>query len=183
MSSQSDPTGFNRFLRTLEPDASSIDEGFLRCRTKLVKFFFWRRCDDPDNLADETTTRLLNRVQAGQEISGDNPYGYVFGIAKNVFREYLKAKKKTGFETEIDKLGDEPASEGTETCSSLCLGLLSPEKREFLEEYYLDDIDREQLARDNNMTINALRLKVFRLREMLKHCMENCLRRFNSARN
>lgn len=183
MSSQSDPTGFNKFLRTLEPNASSVDDGFLRCRTKLVKFFFWRRCDDPDNLADETTTRLLNKVQAGQEISGDNPYGYVFGIAKNVLREYLKAKNRRGFETDIDELRDAPALEGTENCSSLCLALLSPEKREFLEEYYLDGIDREEFAREKNMTINALRLKVFRLREVLRHCMENCLRRFNSARN
>lgn len=183
MNSQSDPTGFNKFLRTLEPNASSVNDGFLRCRTKLVKFFFWRRCDDPDNLADETTTRLLNKVQAGQEISGDNPYGYVFGIAKNVFLEYLKAKKKSGIQTDLDELRDEPSVQGTETCSSLCLAQLSAEKREFLEEYYLDDIDRELFARDKGLTINAIRLQVFRCREILKHCMENCLRRFNSARN
>ena len=183
MSSQSDAKAFDRLLQALEPEASSVDDGFLRCRSKLVKFFFWRRCDDPDNLADETTTRLLNKVRSGQEISGENPYGYVFGIARNVFREYLKAKQKSGIQTDIDELREEPVLPGVENCSSLCLAQLSAEKREFLEDYYLDDIDREQFARDKGLTINALRLKVFRCRELLKHCMENCLRRFHSARN
>ena len=183
MNSQPDATAFDRLLKALEPEAASVNDGFLRCRTKLVKFFFWRRCDDPDNLADETTTRLLNKVQAGHEILGDNPYGYVFGIARNVFLEYLKAKRKSGIETDIDDLREVPALEARENCSSLCLAQLPAEKREFLEEYYLDDIDREQFARNRGLTLNALRLQVFRCRELLKHCMENCLRRLNSARN
>jgi DNA-directed RNA polymerase specialized sigma24 family protein len=180
MSSQS---SFDRLLQALEPEALSVGESFRRCRTKLVRFFLWKRCDDPDNLADETTSRLVKKVQSGQEISTDQPYNYVYAIARNVFYEYLRAKEKSGIEIEIDALREEPVAEGAEDCWSQCLAQLSSEKREFLEVYYLDSIDREQFAHEKGMTINALRLTVFRYKNALKHCVENCLRRLNSGRN
>lgn len=179
MSSQSDATAFDRLLLALEPEAASVGDGFRRCRTKLVRFFLWKRCDDPYNLADETTSRLVKKVQSGQEISPEHPYNYVYAIAKNVFLEYLRAKEKSGIEIGIDDLREEPVPEGTEGCWTQCLSQLSPEKREFLEVYYLDSIDREQFAREKGITINALRLTVFRYKTALKHCVENCLRRLN----
>lgn len=180
---QLDATAFDRLLKVLEPDASSANEGFRRCRTKLVKFFVWRRCEDPDNLADETTTRLLKKILSGQEISSDHPYNYVFAIASNVFLEYLRNKKKTGIQTDLDEVHELPAPVGNEDCYSMCLAQLSSEKREFLESYYLDSIDRVEFARENGLTINALRLQVFRYKKALNVCVENCLRRLNSARN
>src|ERR1043165_9784733 len=85
---------FDNLFRLLEPDAGSVEQGFRQCRLKLVKFFAWRHCEDPDNLADETISRLLRNVHNGQEILADNPYSYVYGIASNVFREYLRDKGK-----------------------------------------------------------------------------------------
>ena len=183
MSSQSDPNPFDRLLRALEPEAISVTEGFRRCRTKLVKFFIYRRCHDPDNLADETTSRLVKNVRSGQEISAEHPYSYVYKIAKNVFLEYLRAKERSGIPADIDELREQPVVEGTEDCWSQCVAQMSAERREFLEAYYLDDIDRDEFAREKGMTINALRLTVFRYKKALTHCVENCLRRLNSARN
>jgi DNA-directed RNA polymerase specialized sigma24 family protein len=183
MSSQSDATAFDRLLQALEPEALSVGESFRRCRTKLVKFFLWKRCDDPDNLADETTSRLVKKVESGQQISDDHPYNYVYAIARNVFYEYVRAREKRGTEIDIDELREEPVHQGTEDCWSQCLAQMSAEKREFLEVYYLDSIDREQFAREKGLTINALRLTVFRTKNALKHCVENCLRRLHSGRN
>lgn len=183
MSSQLDTSAFDRLLKALEPEASSATEGFRRCRTKLVKFFVWKRCEDPDNLADETTTRLLKNVSSGQKISSDQPYRYVFAIASNVFFEYLRSKKRSGIQTDIDDLRELPAPAGQEDCYSTCLEQLSPDKREFLESYYLDNIDRTEFANEKGLTINALRLQVFRYKRALNSCVENCLRRLNSARN
>lgn len=183
MSSQSDANSFDRLLRALEPEAVSVSDSFRRCRTKLVRFFLWRHCDDPDNLADETTSRLVKKVQAGQEISADHPYSYVFAIAKNVFLEYLRAKEKSGVQTDIDDLREEAVPEGTDDCWSQCVTQLPAERREFLEAYFLDDIDREAFAHEKGMSINALRLTVHRYKKALLRCVENCLRRLNSARN
>jgi DNA-directed RNA polymerase specialized sigma24 family protein len=181
--SQSDATAFDRLLQALEPEALSTNDKFRRCRSKLVRFFVWRHCEDPDNLADETTSRLVKNIQAGQEISAERPYSYVYAIASNVFLEHLRSKRKTGIQTDIDDLKDLTAPEKIDNCWTVCLAQLSADKREFLEEYYLDSIDREQFARDKGMTINALRLTIFRYKDALKRCVENCRRRLNSARN
>ena len=181
--SQSDATAFDRLLQALEPEALSPNDGFRRCRSKLVRFFVWRHADDPDNLADETTSRLVKNIQTGQEISAERPYSYVYAIASNVFQEYLRSKKKTGIQTDMDDLRELATPEKVENCWTGCLAQLSSDKREFLEEYYLDSIDRDEFAREKGMTINALRLKIFRYKEGLKRCVENCRSRRNSARN
>jgi DNA-directed RNA polymerase specialized sigma24 family protein len=183
MKTQSDSAAFDTLLQALEPEALSPHESFRRFRARLVRLFAWKYCEDPENLADETISRLVKNIQSGQEISPDRPYRYVRAIARNVFREYLRAKEKGGIETDVDEMPDLPAPEGTEDCWTLCLAQLSPDKREFLEEYFLDSIDREQFAREKGLTINALRLTVFRYKAALKLCIENCIMRLSKVRN
>jgi DNA-directed RNA polymerase specialized sigma24 family protein len=179
-----DSAAFDELMRALEPEAVSGKDGYRRYRLRLVKFFLWRRCDDPENLADETTSRLVKNIRSGREITHDHPYRYVYAIATRVFQEYLRMKKKRGIETDIDELREWSTPEkGSENCWITCLGQLSLDKREFLEVYYLDGIDRDQFASKQGLTINALRLKVFRYRADLKRCFENCLKRLNSSRN
>src|ERR1044072_403350 len=103
MESNLGQTTLDQLFQLLEPDARSTEEGFRQCRLKLIKFFAWRRCEDPDNLADEKVSRLLKNVRAGQEISSDNPYSYVYAIAGNVFKEYVRAKKKGASLTDLDE--------------------------------------------------------------------------------
>ncbi len=183
MSTQSDSAAFDLLLQALEPDALSPHESFRRCRSRLVRFFAWKRCEDPENLADETISRLVKNIQSGQGISTDHPYRYVRAIAVHVFYEYLRRKKKSGIEIDIDEMRDHLAPEEKEDCWTLCLAQLSPDKREFLEEYYLDSIDREEFAREKGLTINALRLTVFRYKVALKVCVENCMKRLSKVRN
>lgn len=179
MTSEPDPIAFERLLQSLEPKAASGGDRFRRFRSKMIKFFSWRSCEDPDNLADETTSRLLKNILAGQEISPEHPYSYVYAIATNVFLEYLRAQKKSGIRAEVDELREHPIPEAAETCHTSCLAQLSPDKREFLEHYYLDSVDRDELARENGQTVNALRLTVFRYKTALKNCIENCLKQLN----
>jgi DNA-directed RNA polymerase specialized sigma24 family protein len=183
MKTQSDSAAFDTLLQALEPEASSPHESFRRFRARLVRLFAWKHCEDPEDLADETISRLVKNIQSGQEISQDRPYRYVRAIARNVFREYLRAKEKSGIETDVDELPDLPAPEETEDCWTLCLAQLSPDKREFLEKYFLDSIDREQFAREKGLTINALRLTVFRYKAALRLCIENCIMRLSKVRN
>src|SRR5689334_4734060 len=109
MEFNSNQTGCDNVFRLLEPDVETLEQRFQRCRFKLLKFFAWRQCEDPDLLADETIARLVKNVEAGQEISANNPYSYVYAIATNVFREFLRAKKRRGVTTDIAALKDEPA--------------------------------------------------------------------------
>jgi DNA-directed RNA polymerase specialized sigma24 family protein len=174
---------FDRLFQLLERDAQSVEEGFRQCRYKLVKFFAWRRCDDPDNLADETISRLLKNVQSGQEISSDNPYSYVYAIATNVFREYIRAKKKDLVLVAIDEIHGIGITAVKDDCQSQCVEKLPDEKRELLARYYLDDEDREVIARESGLSLNALRLQVHRIKHGLKRCVEECRKHSGDMRN
>jgi len=51
---------FDRFLIRCEPEMSSTQERYVRLRNKLIKFFVWKGCEDPESLADETIGRLIS---------------------------------------------------------------------------------------------------------------------------
>jgi DNA-directed RNA polymerase specialized sigma24 family protein len=176
-------TECDNVFRLLEPDVETLEQRFQRCRFKLLKFFAWRYCEDPDILADETIARLIKNVEAGQEISADNPYSYVYAIATNVFREFLRAKKKRGFTTDIAALKDVPAPIVEGNCKKECLEQLSPEKMELLARYYLDDEDREEIALEYGLSLNALRLQIYRIKLELKRCFDECDDRLDRKRN
>ena len=167
---------FDELFQRLEPKAPSTESRFNHCRHKLFKFFAWRRCEDPDSLADETIVRLLKNVNNGQEISTDHPYSYVYGIARNVFQEYLRVRKKS---TTLSEITDTPRvfAITEDGCGSLCLKKLAPEKRELLAHYYLDFEDRDEMAQEQLGSINALRLRIHRIKLELRRCWEDCQKR------
>ena len=176
MQSSIDQTIFDELFKLLEPDAASTQSRFSQCRRKLSRFFVWRHCEDPDNLADETIVRLLKNVNNGQKISAQRPYSYVYGIASNVFHEYLRVRKKNVVLTELS-LSETAVTPGEDGCGSLCLKKLDPNKRELLVHYYLDNEDRDKIAEEQLGSINALRLKIHRIKQELKRCWEDCQRR------
>jgi DNA-directed RNA polymerase specialized sigma24 family protein len=176
-------TAFDKLFQLLEPKAQSIEEGFQQCRFKLLKFFAWRRCEDPENLADETVNRLLKNVAAGQEILADKPYSYVYAIASHVFMEYLRAKKKSGVIIDIDDMQEMAVPEVVDDCQKQCLEQLSNEKRELLARYYLDDDQRDDIAEEQGLSLNALRLQVHRIKHGLRRCCEDCRKHSGSQRN
>jgi DNA-directed RNA polymerase specialized sigma24 family protein len=179
MESSFDQTCFGKLFRLLEPDVQTIEARFRRCRLKLVKFFAWRHCDDPDNLADETIARLLKNVHAGQELSADNPYSYVYAIATNVFQEYLRTKKKGRVLLDLDAVPEIAISVVVDDCKRHCLEQLSHAERELLAHYYLEDDDRNSIALEQSQSLNALRLRVHRIKHRLRCCWQDCVKRSN----
>ena len=183
MTSNFDPTGLEKLFRLLEPEALFVEDGFQTCRLKLLKFFAWRYCEDPDNLADETISRLLKNIGAGQEISAEHAYSYVYAIAKNVFYEYLRAKKKSGILTDLEDFQETAPPARAADCRKICLEQLSAAKLELLEHYYLDDVDSDDIARELGLTLNALRLQIHHCKVGLKRCLKDCIKRGDSIRN
>jgi len=177
MSSDSEQQPFADLFRILEPEAESVADGFERCRRKLVKFFNWRRCPDAEELADETIARLLTK--AAREISAEKPYSFVYAIAGNVFREYSRRKREHGEVASIDEILEIPDHSGVpvDDCQKHCLDRLAEDKRKLLHHYYVDNISCEDIAKERQETINALRLKIFRIKEWLRRCCEECRNR------
>jgi DNA-directed RNA polymerase specialized sigma24 family protein len=177
MPSDVDQNPFEKLFRVLEPEAESVARGYETCRYKLVKFFAWRRCADPANLADETIRRLLKNIREGKEISPDKPYNFVYGIAHYVFKEDERDRKKRGEIVNIDEIGELANlrdDSKLDDCQKHCLERLSEDKRGLLLHYYLDQVSGEEIAEAEGLTINALRMKIFHIKNSLRHCCEKC---------
>lgn len=166
---------FEALLLRLEPGYPDSENRYKQLRQKMVKFFAWKRCEDPDGLADETIGRAVKNISAGEEIRSDNPYSYIYAIAKYVFMEYLREKKKR--EAISNNLPDhlKNSSAGTQDCRNECLQELSGDKKGLLKQYYMGEESREMLARTLNISLNALRLQVHRIKQELRICHEECL--------
>ncbi|MGA9773809.1 MAG: hypothetical protein WBV94_32560 [Blastocatellia bacterium] len=164
---------FDNFILRLDPSCTDLKSGYARLRFKLIKFFAWKRCDDPEALADETIARLAAKIIAKGEIQSELSFAY--GIAKYVFMEYLRDKSKQ--EKLQNALPDpEMPQQGLDDndCQHQCWNELDRKKQELLKKYY-DEEHRDSLAKSLGMTPNALRLQVYRIKAELKDCLEKCM--------
>jgi DNA-directed RNA polymerase specialized sigma24 family protein len=180
---------FDKFLVCLDPDPEKASREYLRIRERLTWFFDHRGCRHSDELADETFNRVIRKVSEGEELR--KPASYCGGVAWNVLQEYWDSAIQ--FEIELDsvpanrQLVIDTAAEDRErgtlehrerrhTCQWECVRLLRPDDRSMLISYVTSDKrGREELAREMNVTIGLLRLKVFRIRQRLLECIDRCL--------
>jgi len=173
MADDFDQDNFEQLFRLLEPKAKSLAAGFQMCRLKLVKFFAWKHCADPEDLADETITRLIKNIANGQQISSQNPYSYVYAISGNVFKEYARTRNKMGNQISLQGAEEPVAPDKLDESYSYCLDQLEPLQIQLLSEYYIENSRPEDIARRHNLSINALRLQIHRIKQTLRRCKDN----------
>ncbi|MFY9553473.1 MAG: sigma factor [Blastocatellia bacterium] len=163
---------FEEFLARLEPEIPSTVGQYHRLRIKLIKFFEWRYCRDREGLTDETISRLLKHIREGEQIG--KPWGYLYAIATNVYREYMrKAARLVEIKDDLElPMLD---SDGFVECAKLCFGKLSDDKRLLLAQYYSEDVSREELARQAGASLAGMRTKIHRLKAELKKCYQECI--------
>lgn len=171
---------FDDLLARLEPELADSTARYKQLRSKLIKYFQWNRCGDPESLADETITRALKTVIKGTEIRADNRYYFIYAIAKNVRNEYIRREIKD--RNLLDNF-HEPTVElkDAEDCYVECLLNLPADKLKLLHEYFLDKRNSEQLAEELGITINALRLQIHRLKKALETCFEDCRKKLSES--
>ena len=168
------PDSFDELLMRLEPACSDTQEAYNRCRHSLIKFFQWRNCEDSEGLADDTIARLVQKHSVGVKIQSDKPYSYLYAIALNVFREYLRHKKK------VEKIQNNwrPVTHFNDkyvSCKKQCFERLSSDKQDLLNRYYGSNETPERIAETLGISLGALRLRVYRIKEdELRPCYRNC---------
>ena len=180
---------FDGFLATLDRDREKAGEKYEHIRLKLLKFFQWCGSDVPDIDADETINRVTRRIFEGENVY--NLIGYIYGIAKLVHAESLKLQNRRQvldeeLFTEPPSIGAHVELENYQDCLDRCLGCLSDDEREVISEYYrhikIEKIDsRKRLATRLGLSLNALRVKMYRQRMNLEACVEKCLARYKCS--
>jgi DNA-directed RNA polymerase specialized sigma24 family protein len=179
--------GFDRLLAVLDPDRDEAGRRYDLFRRKLVRFFEWRGAPWPDELADETLDRVATRLAAGESIRSADPGAYFHGVARNVLREHWERDRRVarGGPLAEPAVDEDQALEAVETerrlsCLERCLAAVPPETHRLLLRYYSDEsrtrIDgRREMAETLGIGLNALRIRMCRLRAVLEVCVRGCV--------
>ena len=155
-------------LRVFGPDPETANARCVEMAERLRLYFLGRQREHAEDLAQETMSRGLSRIEAGAEIVVD-PACYFFSIAKYLLIEQWRARHK-----QTDPLPDDPPDPRQEVdfksveaklCVEQCLRLLTPIERAVLSRYYSED--HEQLAADLNLTHSNLRVIAYRAKKKL----------------
>ena len=169
---------FNRLLDWLAPDRDQAAIRYEDIRCRLIRIFMNRGCNQAEELTDETINRVTIKLrEIKQDYVGD-PALYFYAVANKVHLEHVRRRP-------APQVTPQPSSSSDETereyeCLERCMQQLPADQREMVLQYYREDrrakIDhRKEMAERMGIALNALRIRVHRIRLMLQQCMQNCL--------
>jgi DNA-directed RNA polymerase specialized sigma subunit, sigma24 homolog len=182
-------TSFTRLLRWLDDGTDSRGERYLEIRRRLVAYFDRRNRPAPDLLADETLDRISRTLEESGRIKVTPPARYCYVVARFVLLEdirrgdrhvpYDETRPVLPHARSAGAAAAEEAARQSMDCLGRCLASLKAADRELIVEYYRDAkrqrIDhRRELARRLGITMNALGIRVCRLRASLEACVAAC---------
>ena len=181
------PESFEEILAWLNPNREVAAAMYVQLRHDLAKIFTFRGCADPEGLTDEVFDRVAKKIEEVRPTYVGDPRFYFRAVANNLVKEDLKkAKTQVSLEgTELRELttieSDEDNAEDMEECLRSCLQKLSAENRKLIVEYFAKEkqakIDhRRELAQQFGISVENLRVKVYRIRVSLQGCIERCLK-------
>lgn len=179
------PENLDEILAWLHSDRDVAASMYLQLRENLEKIFTMNRCSDPEGLTDETFDRVAKKVLDVRQTYEGDPKLYFYGVARNLIREDLKKVKTHASLEDVEPQAqdiefEEETAALREECLHSCLEELSTEKRDLILNYYAKEkqakIDhRAELADRLNTTVETLRVRVYRIRNSLLKCIEQCL--------
>lgn len=169
---------FDRLLQELgsEPEAAAREYETLRKR--LIAFFDWRGAEAPEALADEALDRVARKLEQHEAI--ENLRAYLFGVARNVWREAEKRRARARIA--VDALprpvwNDTPEAD-EEGIGHLgrCLQELPDDARALIVGYYQGAgkahlAERKLLAQRLGITYATLKTRAHRIRARLEECL------------
>ena len=177
------PEEFEALLAILHRDREKAGEIYEGIRRRLIRLFEWRGCSRSEDLADETFNRVARKFAQGVKPERPDPYPYFCGVAHHVFQEVVRREARehkaleSGDWTSSDPAEDQPDHRLDHLRA--CLETLEAEQRRLLLRYHQDDQrirSRKSLCDELGIPMNALRIRVHRLRRKVEACVQEKLR-------
>lgn len=194
---------FNSLLVWLSPDREAAGLKYEQIRGGLIKLFYFRGCSDPETLADETINRVVKNISSLRANFQGDTEAYFQGVAKYVYLEAARPRRffvpfalhehdrRIFEEFQTNKaIGEQSTEELTEDekaklkvlrrkCLKKCLSQLEPAQCDLILNYYSFPTDtkleeRRKLAEKLKITLNALRVRVYRIKIELAECIDCC---------
>jgi DNA-directed RNA polymerase specialized sigma24 family protein len=173
---------FVRFLRWLDPDPERAGELYNSFHRRLMLYFTGRGCGAAAaELASEALDRTAEKFAAEEGPENREPARYIFQVAKFIHLEHLRSPQPgpLDFETAAAPRRDDESIQLK--CCKQCLSQLPEEERDILQDYYLGEKQgeakriREAVAGELGVAQGALRIRVFRAKQKVFKCMNQCL--------
>ncbi len=181
---------FDSLLSLFSDDRDQAGLVYEEIRGNLLRYFEARHCRDSDILTDETLFRVASRAHTFDPSRHTRPSSFVFGFASKILLEYSRdpSKMQVTYDRWVQTphaaglfVDHEPEEEaaGIE-CLRKCMDELEEIDRELLLTYYgkekQEKIEtRKHLAAKLDIKMEALHMRVHRLRGSLKKCMKRCM--------
>lgn len=169
-------------LEWIDRDHEQAGRKLEQIRRRVIEILASRGCYDAEYWADETIDRVASKIDEVVEGYEGNPAYYFYGVAKRVYLECMKKRPPSYSARVPNPPGESDDVEREHMCLEHCLARLSDEDRELVLGYYSKErrekiVDRDAMARERGIGLNALRIRVYRIRIVLKGCIQDCLRR------
>lgn len=185
MKNTTDHEKFSRLLLWLHSeDGKAAGEAYESVRVRLIKMFYARGCRHrAEDLADETIERVMKKIDHLAENYEGDRLPYFYAVAKLVFLEYTRKPSVEGLPEDFqntlaaeEKSAAEAAGDISESLYGgrllKCLEKLKPAERELVLRYYrTKSEDRARLAEEFEISLETLRVRIFRTRNKLKKCV------------
>ena len=180
---------FDSLLDWLSANRDEAGVLYEKIREGLIRFFRFRGCDDPLTLADETINRVALKVSTFDSSKDVKTISYFYGFASNVFLEHSRSNKKQEISLDAEEFNSAHNLRAAEDspnvecdCLEKCLKKLPREESALVVEYYGSEKSekfemRRNLADTMNLKMPALHTRVFRIRSVLRECVEKCLKK------
>lgn len=183
---------FHRLLEWLDDGVDSGGETYLEIRRRLVAYFDRRNRPFAEDLADETLTRVGRTLERYGSIAVTPPARYCYVTARFVLLEDIRRERRyTPLDEKLSKRrvmrlhqasrSDEDEQQNEQRLARLerCLERVAPQQRQLVIDYYAgtggEKIQRRRnLAERLGITMNALGIRVCRIRSALQACMDSC---------
>jgi len=171
------PEEFEHLLEWLDSDRDRAAEKYEKIRQRLARMLVCRGCWEADDLVDLTMDRVARKIDEIRDSYVGDPGAYFGGVARHVYQEWLR--KQTPPAPIPDPV--EPDDDGPEhDCLDDCLKALTSHNRDLILEYYEDDKQakinhRKAIAAREGLEMEALRLRIHRIRKVVRDCILKCV--------
>jgi len=140
-----------------------------------------RGCYEPEEVTDVTINRVASKLDELQKTYEGPRAPYFYAVCHKVYLEWLRIKNKRWEPPPRTDEAEQAEREQRHGCLDECMRFQSSENREIVTEYYQQDkrakIDRRKMIAERlGISINALRIRAFRIRATLQECVMACMK-------
>jgi RNA polymerase sigma factor (sigma-70 family) len=187
----------NRFLAWLDPDHDQAALNYEEIRNNLIRILSRRGCPNASDLADKAFDRVILHLPKFVGTYDGPPSKYIIRVAINLCSD---ERSRLGKQDTLPNPNTKNAPvvtpkqeeekwerERRHQCLEACLQKLPDGKRELILDYYQKQgaekiANRQRLAEYLGISLNALAIRVLRIRESLEACILECLQAKNYSK-